>query len=92
MGVVESMSGFCQGLGFILGGVVAAVSEPRATFVMAGTAAALAAGAFALLAGRGQIARRQHASSTLGNVSEEALEPVPDEFAAVAAERSVGHD
>lgn len=57
MGLVESMSGLCLGLGFILGGAVAAVSGPRATFIMSGTAAALATVAFGLLAGRGRIAR-----------------------------------
>lgn len=61
MGVVESMSGFCLGLGFMLGGAVAAVSDPRGTFIMAGAAAALATGAFALLGARGQIARPRQA-------------------------------
>jgi len=50
MGVVESMGALCPAVGFSLGGAVAAIWDPRATFAMAGVAAALATCAFARLA------------------------------------------
>lgn len=50
MGVVESMGALCPAIGFSLGGAVAALSNPRGTFVMAGVAAAFATCAFARLA------------------------------------------
>ncbi len=54
MGVVESMGALCPAVGFALGGAVAALANPRATFVMAGVAAAAATCAFGLLAARGR--------------------------------------
>jgi MFS family permease len=57
MGVVESMGALCPAIGFVLGGAVAAVWQPRVTFVMSGAAAALATGAFGVLAARNR--RRQ---------------------------------
>ena len=52
MGVVESMGALCPAIGFVLGGAVTAVSQPRVTFVMSGAAGALATCAFAVLAAR----------------------------------------
>jgi MFS family permease len=52
MGVIESMGALCPAIGFVLGGAVAAVSQPRVTFVMSGAAATLATGAFGVLAAR----------------------------------------
>jgi MFS family permease len=52
MGVVESMGALCPAIGFVLGGAVAAVSQPRVTFVISGAAGALATCAFAVLAAR----------------------------------------
>lgn len=52
MGVVESMGALCPAIGFVLGGAVAAVSQPRVTFLMSGAAGALATCAFAVLAAR----------------------------------------
>lgn len=52
MGIVESMAAFCLAAGFSLGGAVAALLNPRWTFLMAGTAALLATCAFARLAMR----------------------------------------
>jgi MFS family permease len=52
MGVVESMGRLCPAIGFALGGAVAAVSQPRVTFVMSGAAAAVATCAFGVLAAR----------------------------------------
>jgi MFS family permease len=57
MGVVESMGRLCPAIGFALGGAVAAVSQPRVTFVMSGAAAALATCAFGVLAARNQSRR-----------------------------------
>lgn len=53
MGIVESMGALCPAIGFSLGGAVAALADPRATFAMAGVAAAVATSAFARLALRG---------------------------------------
>jgi MFS family permease len=50
MGVLESMASFCLGVGFALGGAVAAIFNPRTTFITAGVAALLATLAFARLA------------------------------------------
>ena len=50
MGVLESVASFCLGVGFALGGALAAVFNPRVTFITAGVAAVLAALAFARLA------------------------------------------
>jgi MFS family permease len=52
MAVVESMGALCPAIGFVLGGAVAAVSQPRVTFVMSGAAGALATCAFGVLAAR----------------------------------------
>ena len=52
MAVVESVGALCPAIGFILGGAVAALSQPRVTFAMSGAAAALATCAFAVLAAR----------------------------------------
>lgn len=49
MGIVESMGALCPALGFSLGGAVAAISNPRTTFAMAGIAAGIATCAFARL-------------------------------------------
>jgi MFS family permease len=57
MGVVESLGALCPALGFSLGGAIAALSDPRMTFVVAGAGAALATCAFGLLAARGHSAR-----------------------------------
>jgi MFS family permease len=56
MGVLESMAAFCLGIGFALGGAVAALFNPRVTFLMAGAAAFAATLAFARLALRDRIA------------------------------------
>lgn len=50
MGVLESMAAFCMGTGFALGGAVAALSNPRVTFVVAGAVALASAVAFGRLA------------------------------------------
>lgn len=50
MGVLESMAAFCLGVGFVLGGALAAALNPRVTFLVAGAAALAAALAFARLA------------------------------------------
>jgi MFS family permease len=50
MGVLESIAAFCLGVGFVLGGAVAAVLNPRVTFLLAGAAALAATLAFARLA------------------------------------------
>lgn len=52
MGVLESIAAFCLGIGFALGGGVAALFNPRVAFVMAGVAAVAATLAFARLAVR----------------------------------------
>ena len=57
MGVVESMGALCPAVGFALGGAVTAATHPRATFAMAGIAAAVATFAFARLAVLGRAAR-----------------------------------
>ena len=57
MGVVESMGALCPAIGFVLGGAVAAVSQPRVTFLMSGAAAALATCAFGVLATRNRSRR-----------------------------------
>lgn len=57
MGVVESMGALCPAIGFVLGGAVAAVSQPRITFVVSGAAAAVATCAFGLLGARNQSRR-----------------------------------
>ncbi len=59
MGVLESMAAFCLGVGFALGGAVAAIFNPRVAFIAAGGAALIAAGAFARLAVRDRIALGQ---------------------------------
>jgi predicted MFS family arabinose efflux permease len=56
MGLLESMAALCLGVGFSLGGAVAAVSNARVTFLLAGAAAVLATLAFARLALRDRIA------------------------------------
>ncbi len=58
MGVLESMAAFCLGVGFALGGAIAAVFNPRVTFLVAGGAAALAAFAFARIGIGGTAATR----------------------------------
>lgn len=55
MGVLESMAAFCLGVGFALGGGVAALFNPRVTFVMGGAAALAATLAFARVAMRDPI-------------------------------------
>jgi predicted MFS family arabinose efflux permease len=62
MGVVESMAAFCLAVGFSLGGAVAAIFNPRATFFMAGGVALAASFAFARLAVRTRRPRLQHAN------------------------------
>jgi predicted MFS family arabinose efflux permease len=57
MGVVEAMGALFPAIGFALGGAVAAIWSPRVTFVMAGSAAALFAVAFGLLAVRARDGR-----------------------------------
>lgn len=57
MAVIESMGALCPAIGFALGGAVARISEPRVTFVMAGTAAMLATVVFGLLAAHGRAGR-----------------------------------
>ncbi len=52
MGVLESMAAFCLGIGFAVGGAVAALFDPRVTFLMAGAVALAATLAFARLAVR----------------------------------------
>lgn len=56
MGVLESMAAFCLGVGFALGGALAAVFNPRVTFVVAGAAALVSALTFARLALRDRVA------------------------------------
>ena len=56
MGVLESMAAFCLGVGFSLGGAVAALFNPRVTFLMAGAAALVATCAFARWAVRDRLA------------------------------------
>jgi MFS family permease len=53
MGVVEGLGGVCPAIGFILGGAIAALASPRATFAVAGGAVALSTIVFARLARRG---------------------------------------
>jgi hypothetical protein len=55
MGVLESMAAFCLGVGFVLGGALAAVLNPRVTFLVAGAAALAATFAFARLALRDRL-------------------------------------
>ncbi len=55
MGVLESMAALCLGIGFALGGAVAAVFNPRVTFLMAGAVALAAALAFGRLTLRGRL-------------------------------------
>jgi MFS family permease len=62
MGVVESMAAFCLAVGFSLGGAIAAIFNPRATFFMAGGVALAASFAFARLAVRTRRPRLQHAN------------------------------
>ncbi len=56
MGVLESMAAFCLGVGFSLGGALAAVFNPRIAFLTAGAAAFAATLAFARLALRDRFA------------------------------------
>ncbi len=49
MGVVETIGALCPAVGFALGGAVAALTNARITFLVAGVAAALATCAFGLL-------------------------------------------
>lgn len=63
MGVVESIGALCPAIGFSLGGAVAALSDPRVTFVLAGGVAALATCAFGLLAVRSRVGRRLPAAA-----------------------------
>jgi predicted MFS family arabinose efflux permease len=58
MAVVEAIGALFPAIGFALGGAVAAIWSPRFTFVMAGSAAALSAVAFGLLAVRARDGRR----------------------------------
>jgi MFS family permease len=60
MGVLESMAAFCLGVGFCLGGAVAAIFNPRVTFLVAGAAALLATLAFGRLALRDRISLGEH--------------------------------
>lgn len=62
MGVLESVASSCLGLGFALGGAVAAIFNPRVTFIAAGVAAALAAIAFGRLAAARRSASPTHVS------------------------------
>jgi MFS family permease len=57
MAVLESMGALCPAVGFSLGGAIAALADPRATFIVAGVAAAIATCAFALLLRRGLVGR-----------------------------------
>jgi MFS family permease len=57
MGVLESTAALCLGVGFSLGGAVAAIFNPRVTFLMAGAAAVAAAIVFARIAARSAPAR-----------------------------------
>jgi MFS family permease len=57
MGVVESIGALWTAVGFSLGGVVAALFQPRVTFLVAGAGAVLATCAFGLIVIRGHSAR-----------------------------------
>jgi MFS family permease len=57
MGVVESIGALWTAVGFSLGGGVAALFDPRVTFLVAGAGAALATCVFGLIAARGHNAR-----------------------------------
>ncbi len=63
MGVVESMAAFCLAVGFSLGGAVAAIANPRATFLMAGGVALAATVAFARLALRTRKSSLRHSEA-----------------------------
>ncbi|MGN6168028.1 MAG: MFS transporter [Solirubrobacteraceae bacterium] len=66
MGIVESMGALCPALGFLLGGAVAAISNPRTTFALAGIAAAIATCAFARLAFHRGAAHAARAETSAG--------------------------
>ena len=59
MGFLESMAALCLGVGFSLGGAVAALFNARVTFIMAGAVALAAALAFARVTARAEAAPRE---------------------------------
>jgi MFS family permease len=66
MGVVGSMEALCPALGLSLGGAIAALSDARVTFVVAGGGAAVATCVFGLLAARGRGTRPLPAGAGAG--------------------------
>jgi MFS family permease len=59
MGFLESMAALCLGVGFSLGGAVAALFNARVTFIMAGAVALAATLAFARATARAEAAPRE---------------------------------
>lgn len=59
MGFLESMAALCLGVGFSLGGAVAALFNARVTFIMAGAVALAATLAFARVTARAEAAPRE---------------------------------